>query len=195
MVAFHQLLETHFHLLRGRTDIEAERVESLPFRVADRARFRARLLFRANAFAEQPEWIRVRSERTQVRPHCSLAGSHLPRRAVTGKRILLVGRHGRIAHACEEIVRLVVFAHVIKTETPVVLFTTTALGRAVRGLFLAAVPLAAGPAGLRTAILLRFDADAIKKRRVEFHDRTLCAVAGDAFKTCFVAIDRPAALS
>src|SRR6478752_5035584 len=112
----------------------------------------------------------MRTECAHIRPHCSLACSHLPGGAVTGERVLLVRHHGRIAHDCKEIVRLVVFAD-------------AALGCAVCGLFLAPMPLAAGPADLRTAVLLRLDAYAIKKRRVEFHDRTLCAFTGDAFKT------------
>src|SRR6188474_3059478 len=106
----------------------------------------------------------MRTECAHIRPHCSLACSHLPGGAVTGERVLLVRHHGRIAHACKEIVRLVVFAHVIETEAPIILFAAAALGRTVCGLFLAAVPLAAGSAGLWTAVLLRLDANAIKKR-------------------------------
>src|SRR5689334_9133395 len=151
MVALNQFLETHFHLLRSRVDVEPKRIERLAFGVADRARFSARLLLRAYAFTEKTERIRVRAKCTHVRPHRSLACSHLPGGAVTGERILLVRHHGRVAHAGKEIVRLVVFAHVIETETPVVLFAATALRRPVRRFFLAAMPLAAGPAGLRTA--------------------------------------------
>src|SRR5262245_26882928 len=126
----------------------------------------------------------MRPERAKVWTHCSLARPHFPCRAVAGERVLLVGHYGRIAHAREEIVRLVVFAHMIETEAPVVLFAAAAFGCAVRRLFLATMPLAARRTGLRTAVLLRLDADAIKKRRVEFHDRILCAFTGDAFKTC-----------
>jgi hypothetical protein len=43
--------------------------------------------------------------------------------------------------------------------------------------------LAKRPAGFRPTILVRLDADAIKKRRVEFHDRLLCAFADAIFKT------------
>ena len=82
---------------------------------------------------------------------------------MAGERVLLVGHHGRVAHAGEEIVRLIVFAHVIEAETPIILFAAAALGRTMRRLFLAAVPFAAGPAGLWTAILFRLDADAIEK--------------------------------
>src|SRR5262249_15508684 len=135
-------------------------------------------------FSKQAEWIRMRSERAKVWTHCSLARPHFPCRAVAGERVLLVGHYGRIAHAREEIVRLVIFAHMVETEAPVVLFTAAAFGRAVCRLFLATVPLAAGPTSIRTAVLLRFDTDAIKKRRVEFHDRILCAFTGDGFKTC-----------
>src|SRR4026207_1979142 len=106
----------------------------------------------------------MRTERAHVWTHGSFAGSHFPGGAVAGERVLLVRHHGWVAHACEEIVRLVVFAHVIETEAPIVLFAAAALGRAVCGLFLAAMPFAAGPAGFRTAVLPRLDADAIKKR-------------------------------
>ena len=54
------------------------------------------------------------------------------------KGIFLVGHHRRIAHSGEEIVGLVVFAHVIETEAPIVLLAPAPFRRAMRRLFLAA---------------------------------------------------------
>src|SRR5262245_24993322 len=182
MVAFYQFLEARLHLLRGGADLQSQRIESLALRVADRSSFRACFLLGPDTFAKQAEWIGVSAESTHVRPHRAFAGSHLPGGTVAGQRVLLVGHHRRIAHPGEEIVGLIVFAHMVQAETPVLLFAAPAFWRAVRRFFLAAMPFAARATGFWTAILLRLDADAIKKRRVEFHDRPLCAFAGDAFK-------------
>src|ERR1700687_3767514 len=108
----------------------------------------------------------------KIRARITLAGSHLPSRAMAGDGVLLIGHHRGVVHAFEEIVRLIVLPHVFETEAPVVLLVLAALGRAMAGFLLAARPLASRPAGFRPAILVRLDADTIKKRRVEFHDRT-----------------------
>ncbi len=53
---------------------------------------------------------------------------------MAGERVLLIGHDGGVAHAFEEIVILIVMAHVRETETPVVLFRATAFRRAMAGL-------------------------------------------------------------
>ena len=82
---------------------------------------------------------------------------------MSGQRVLLVGHHRGIIHAVEKVVRLIVRAHVREAEPPIFIFAPTAFGRTMVRLLLAAMPFADGPAGFRPAILLRFDADAIKK--------------------------------
>src|ERR1700690_2922711 len=184
MKLLHQFLEAHLHLVRGGADVEPEPIERLAFGVADRrGGLRARLLLAAQAFAEQAERIAAAADAAKIRPRMRLAGSHLPGRAVAGNGVLLIGHHRGVVHALEEIVRLIVLPHVLETEAPVILLVLASLGRAVTGLLLAARPLASRPAGFRPAILARFDADAIKKRRVEFHDQSLCAFAHATFKT------------
>src|SRR5262245_43670863 len=85
-------------------------------------RLRLLLLLRAPAtgtaeFAEHTE--RILRAVSGVRARRAIAGPHLPGRAMAGDRILLVLRHGVVAHAGEEIVVVVVLAHVVETEPPV----------------------------------------------------------------------------
>src|SRR4029079_17807359 len=140
MMSFHQFLEPHFHLLRGGSDFQPERVQGFSLGVADRSSFGARLLSRAHASAKQTDRISVTAKSTHIRPNRSLAGSHLPGRTMSGKGIFLVGHHRRIAHAGEKIIGLVVFADVIEAKTPIVLLAPASLRRTVRRFFLAAVP-------------------------------------------------------
>src|SRR5262249_54079165 len=132
-------------------------------RVTDRPGICARLLFGPYSFAEQAERIGVTSESAHVWSHRAFAGPHLPGWAVPGECVLLVGHHRRIAHAGEEVVRLVVFADVIQAKTPVFLFAASTLRGTVRRFFLATMPLAAWAARSRTAVLLRLYTDTVKK--------------------------------
>src|SRR5205807_1865146 len=97
-------------------------------------------------------------------------GAHLPGRAVTGQRVLLVARDRVRIHAGKEIIGLVVFAHVIETEVPVFLVVGPALGGAVRPLVLAVRPFAQGGGFARLRLLLRaqlvgLDANGIEEFR------------------------------
>ena len=57
-------------------------------------------------------------------------------------RVLLILGDGVVAHAGEEIVGMVVFAHVLEAEAPVFLLAQPALGRAMGRPRVAARPLA-----------------------------------------------------
>ena len=76
--------------------------------------------------------------------------------------ILLVGHHRRVAHSGEKIIGLVLFAHVIETEAPIVLLSPSPFRSAMLRLFLAPMPsqldrlFSAGD-------LFRFDADTVKE--------------------------------
>src|SRR4029077_5313932 len=112
---------------------------------------------------------------------------HLPGGAMAGDGFLLILRDRVVAHAGEEIVRLVVFAHVLKTEAPIFALAQAALGGAVGRTFAATRPVAARPAGLRAAILAGLDPDAVEQGRTDLHDDRLCGpeAAGRKLDKCF----------
>ena len=85
---------------------------------------------------------------------------------MAGERVLLIGQDRSVVHAGEEIIGLIVFAHVLEAEVPILLVATAALGRAVGRRLLAARPFAGPAAGFDAAILGRLDADFIEQRRV-----------------------------
>src|SRR6185437_11919848 len=162
VVTFHQFLEPRLNLLRRSAHLEPERAERLALGIADRTLLLALLLLIAQAFAKQPE--RIGAGAAQIGPRPALAGAHLPGRAMTGERVLLIGQHGVVFHAGEKIIRLIVFARVREAEVPIVLVILLALGRAVGSDVLASRPFARRAAGFLAAILVRFDADFIEKR-------------------------------
>src|SRR5262249_15700807 len=84
----------------------------------------------------------------------------LPGREVTGERILLITRHRVVAHASEKIIRVIVFADVIETETPVLVFSVTSFRRTMCCRLLAIRPVTA-PVGYSPAVLIGFDPNAI----------------------------------
>src|SRR5690606_15179354 len=116
--------------------------ERLALGIAHRTGFGARLLLGAHALAEQAEGIAPAVETIEVGPRMALSGAHLPGRPVTGQRILLIGHDRGIVHAGEEIIVLIVLAHVIETVAPIILLAPAALGRAMRRFLLAADPFA-----------------------------------------------------
>ncbi len=79
------------------------------------------------------------------RPRAAAAErAHFPGRTVAGDVVLLVLRDRVVAHAGEEIVRIVVFAHVFEAELPILAGAQPALRRAVGGRRVALRPLAGG---------------------------------------------------
>src|ERR1051326_2162234 len=106
----------------------------------------------------------MRAERTCMGPLPAVAGSHFPGRPVPGERVLLIRHHGVIAHPGKEIVGLIVRAHVMQTEAPVLVFTVASLRRAMRAFVGTAGPLALRTIGRRAAILRRLDANTVEQR-------------------------------
>src|SRR5438105_580531 len=109
--------------------------------------------------------------------------AHLPGRAMADGRVLLVAGDVVRAHAGEEIVGVVVLAHVVEAEAPVFVFALPSLGRAVGRGRRTARPLAAGRAGPQAAVLVGLDPYAVEERRVDRHDLLLCGWGAETFKS------------
>ena len=74
---------------------------------------------------------------------------------MTGQRILLVARDGLVVHAGKEIIRLIILAHMIEAEVPVLARIGPALWRAMCTLVLAVGPFAQLRGFARLRLLLR----------------------------------------
>ena len=83
--------------------------------------------------------------------------------AWAGQRILLVARDGVGVHTLEEIVVLVVLAHMLQAVPPVILFPATALRRAVRRFVAAPRPFADMLGRTRTPVLAGLHANFVKQ--------------------------------
>src|SRR5580658_10151871 len=95
--------------------------------------------------------------------------AHFPGRAVAGDGFLLILRDRIVAHAGKKIVGIVVFAHVLEAEPPILVGLQPTLRRAMSRRRLAARPLAGRQLGAQPAVLVGLDPDAIKQRRIRFH--------------------------
>ena len=69
---------------------------------------------------------------------------------------------------------MIVLAHMIEAEAPVLVFLATALGSAMRGRIGTARPLATRALRAYAPVHVRFDANTVINGRVEFHGYTLC---------------------
>src|SRR4029079_1628780 len=173
MMALHQHLEARFDDDLGGADLEPERLERLARGVVHGALAPARLctgiaLARAE-LTEHAERIgcAVGARREAIARKARLAAvaterAELPGRQVTGQRVFLVRRHRVVGHTREEIVAVIVLAHVIETETPVLPFLAAALRRAMRRKTLAPRPLAIFILRRATAVVLGLDPNAIE---------------------------------
>src|SRR5262249_55828164 len=169
-VAIHQELDPRLDLGPLRVRVETEGVERLAFDVAQRAALPA-VAARTPLAAE----LRVDVERIIGRPEGRLepgsAGearllavlAELPGGTVTGDRVLLEPGNRLVAHAGEVIVRMIVLAHVLETEAPVLALAQAAFRRAMGGGAVAARPLAHGLVGLEPTVLAGLDPDAIEQ--------------------------------
>src|SRR5690242_3717188 len=128
MVALHQLLEARLDLGALGVGLEPERMQRLALGIAHRAPLRllpsiglARPSAQLAEHAERIVGALVVEEPAGARPAGALAAhhAHLPGRPMTGDGVLLVARDRVLAHAGEEIVGMVVLAHMIETEAPV----------------------------------------------------------------------------
>jgi hypothetical protein len=163
MVALHQHLELRLDLGLVGADLQAKLVQGLALGVAHDAR---RLgLFGLGPRAELAEHVERIARGVGAKLGAGMiAGSHLPGRAMPGDRVLLVFQHGVVAHAGEVIVGVVVLAHVLQAEPPVLILALPALGRAMGRGIVAALPVAARHVGAPLAVLRRLDANAIEQR-------------------------------
>src|SRR5262249_26802664 len=103
---------------------------------------------------------------------------HPPSRAVSGNRLLLIARDRVVAHSGEEIVRLIVFAHVLQAEPPVFALAQPPFGSAVGGALPASRPVAARIVRTHAAILAGLDPDTVEQGRTDLHGRRLCGPEG-----------------
>ena len=109
--------------------------------------------------------------------------THLPGRTMTGKVFFLIFRDRVVAHACEEVVGIVIFAHMFETKSPIFVGAQAALRRTMRRGRVAARPLAGRQLGAEPTILIGLDPDPIKERRVTAHRFRLCGCLHGTFKT------------
>src|SRR5262249_5562966 len=108
--------------------------------------------------------------------------AHFPGGAMAGDRFLLIARDRILAHSGEEIVGLVVFAHMMEAEAPVFALAQPALGGAVRRALVAPRPVAARTVGAHAPILAGPDPDAVEQGRTDLHGRRLCGPEGTGRK-------------
>jgi hypothetical protein len=97
----------------------------------------------------------------EIGPPRAIAGPHLPGWTMAGDGVLLIFRNGILAHAGEVIVGVVVFAHVLETEPPILVLAQPSLGGAVRRLIAAALPVTRRAIRAQTAVLRGLDPDTI----------------------------------
>src|SRR5262245_13353685 len=193
VVALHQRLEPRLDLLRGGIRIEAQRVERLALGVARHAVLgwpprRAR----AGSFAElveHPERIvgvgkfRTEAGGMGARRRSAAIHTYLPGRTMPDDRLLLVASDVVGAHPGKEIVRVVVLAHVVEAEPPVLALAQPPLGRTMGRRRLAVRPIAGRALCAQPTVLVGLDPDAVEQGRVVFHDRSVCARDEVTFKS------------
>src|SRR5262249_18576580 len=99
--------------------------------------------------------------------------AHFPGGTVANNGVLLVAGDVVVAHPGEEIVRMVVFAHMPEAETPVLVLAIAALGSAVGRSPVAAWPFAARVLGAQPTILVGLDPNTVEQGRVAGHGRII----------------------
>jgi len=195
MMPLHKRLEPRFDVLRGGVGLEPERVERFAFGIAHRAGFCRAAPGRAPwntccaELPENPEWITDVSEfgikpgGVGARTGRPATHPHFPGRAMAYDGFLLITGNILGAHPGEEIVGMIVFAHVFQTKPPIFPLSQPPLGGAVgrgRG---AIRPFAGWALPAQPTVFVGLDPDAIEQGRVAFHDRSVCACGRDIFKS------------
>src|SRR5262249_44101087 len=99
---------------------------------------------------------------------------HFPRRAMAGDCVALIARNRVITHPGKKVIGLVIFAHVVEAEPPIFALARASLRCAVGRRLGASRPIARRTLRAQPPILVRLDANSIKKGRVEFHGESLC---------------------
>ena len=168
---FHQRLEGGAHIRLSGIVLQTEIMQRLALGVADHAAFRLRRLGARppapTGLLEHVEGIIRAVEAGVARPPLHrlvdrAVHADFPGRPMTVDRILLITRDRVVAHAGEEIVRLVILAHMREAEVPVFLFPLPALRRAMRGPGLASLPVAGRTIDALALLRIGLDPDAIE---------------------------------
>src|SRR5262245_7980479 len=177
MVALHQELEARLDVGGRRMAFQPQRVERLALGIAHHPAFTR--VIRARGTGE----VREHSERVgggteggveasggRAKPRVArllAVEPKLPGRAVPGYGILLEAGDRLVAHPGEIIVGLIVFAHVLEAEAPVLAFPQATFGGPMGRRAAASRPLAGGRLRAQPTILIRLHTDAVEEGRVE----------------------------
>src|SRR3954469_13668002 len=173
VVLLHQRLVLGLDVGERGLGAEAHHLERLALGVHDLARLGLGRGLRAGAPAGAAVELLEHAERIEGAVYLGFRafldaaiGAHLPGRTMTGQRILLIARDSVGIHAGEEIVVLVVLAHMIQAEVPVLTLIVATLGRTMRALVLTPGPFAIdhGVARLHFRLLaFRLDPDGVEE--------------------------------
>src|SRR5262245_46796533 len=191
MMPLHERLEPSLDLLCGGIRFEPKRIERLALGITHPAGLLAAPPCASDTaeFPEKTEGIIRTAElgtKTRgmgARGRLSPVHPHLPSRTVADHGFLLVAGNIFGAHAGEEIVGMVVLAHVFEAKPPIFTLAQPSLRGAVGRGRLAIRPFAGRALGAQPTIFIGFDPDAIEEGRVAFHDRSVCALSGAIFKS------------
>src|SRR5262249_14402825 len=194
MMALDQGLEADLDLNGGRPPLEAGRVGRPSSGIGDApAAAPAQILAATRAggtkVAEQTERIvgafevGLEPRRMRARAWAAAVHAHLPGRAVAEHRLFLIAGDVGLAHAGEEIIRMIVLADMSEAEAPVLVLTRTALRRPMGSRPVAARPFATRVLGAQPTILVGLDPNTVEQGRVVGHDRTLCRRSASTFKS------------
>src|SRR5262245_10613612 len=194
VMALHQGLEANLDLNGGRPGLESERVERPSFGIVDDAALAPAQMLAVTGgggakVAEQTERIvgtfeiGLEPRRMRARAWAAAIHTHLPGRTVADHRLFLIAGDVGLAHAGEEIIRVIVLADMSEAEPPVLVLARTALGRPMGSRPVAARPFTARVLGAQPTILVRLDPNTVEQGRVVGHDRTLCRRSASTFKS------------
>src|SRR5690348_1761733 len=170
MVTLHQLLEARLDLGPLGVGFEPQHMQRLALGVALGVLAALAALGSRAELAEHIERILRLAKSVEEARAARLARAlsaehpHLPGRPVAGDRVLLIARDRVVAHAGEVVIRMIVLAHVIEAEAPVLALLGAPLRGAMGRSMDAARPVAARQFRARPAILVRLDANAIEQR-------------------------------
>ena len=147
------------------------------------------------AVAEQLERIvgalerRPEPRRARAPGRLAAVHAHLPGRAMADHRLALVARDVVGAHAGEEIVGVVVLAHVVEAEPPILLLAHRAPSARDGSRRRRSPAIRTADAAPQPPVLVGLDPDAIKEWRVAGHDRSLCGRGAEPSSLDFARIE------
>src|ERR1051326_898973 len=187
MMALHQDLELGLDVGRVGIRFKAKGMQRLALGVAHHTFRRGTLALGPpwphTQLVENPERIRGAAVRTEtVATVLVPVHPHFPGRAMTRNGLLLIARDRVLAHSGEEIVGLVILAHVLEAEAPVFALAQAALGGAMSRALATSRPVAARTVGAHAPILAGLDPDAVERGRTDLRGRRLCGPEGPGRK-------------